>query len=303
MKARPSPSSSSAMAVLLEAAGSSRISPALSSPCASLCDRPGPVVMEYLLEEIPTEEVLGVRAGHVRSDMNHDIPGAARGWIGGLHGALDVRRALVVCNHGVEGVLDRPTRGAAPEMDVRDVYRGSLETGDLELDGERGWRGGDRDRALGSRRTDPVQLENERSRRWRRGRRGDHRARRRRGRSACAGAAAGGRHQDRGQHDRPRHKWKPSSTLYTGVTGEGYLTCSRSQSNSAAKWKGPPESRERGGRSPPREARGWRGGLCVLDGWPARPARAPPQEVAEPEQDQDRSDRAEAGDDVVDGGD
>ena len=44
-------------------------------------------------------------------------------------------------------------------------------------------------------------------------------------------------------------------------------------------------------------------GSGVLGDRPAGASGAPPQEIAKPEQDEDRSDRAQAGDDVVDGGD
>src|SRR6478735_1368179 len=61
------------MAVLLEAAGSSRISPCASSPSASLSDRPGPVVMDCLLEQVSAEQVPGVRGDHVGPDVDqHD---------------------------------------------------------------------------------------------------------------------------------------------------------------------------------------------------------------------------------------
>src|SRR5207302_2462821 len=42
--------------------------------------------------------------------------------------------------------------------------------------------------------------------------------------------------------------------------------------------------------------------LCVLDDRPAGAAGASPQQIAEAEEDQDRTNRSEAGDDVVDGG-
>src|SRR5487761_388659 len=152
------------MAVLLEAAGSSRISPAPSSPGASLRDRPGPVVMESLLEVVPTEEVLGVRAVHVGADMNDDVPGAARGWLDGLNCGFAVRHALVVGDHAIEGERDAPTRSAAPDVDVRDIYRGGLESTDLELDCQRGRGGGPGDRPFRGRRTNPVELEDQRCR-------------------------------------------------------------------------------------------------------------------------------------------
>src|SRR5216683_2762390 len=155
MKAYTSSNSSSAMSVARAALGRSTTSPdpdgATDSP-----GRWGSTVMKLLREQVPAEEVGGVRAPQVRPGVHDDIPGP-------------VRVALCVGDDLLEGDGDIPALRAAADVDVRDVRRERLRSMDDHLDRDARRRGRRRDiQRPRSGCVDPVELETEatRRRRW-----------------------------------------------------------------------------------------------------------------------------------------
>src|SRR6266849_3757653 len=169
MKAYTSSNSSSAMSVARVALGRSTTSPdpdgATDSP-----GRWGSTVMKLLREQVPAEEVGGVRAPQVRPGVHDDIPGPVGGRV---HGAGDqgghVRVALCVGDDLLEGDGDIPALRAAADVDVRDVRRERLQSMDDHLDRDARRRGRRRDiQRPRSGCVDPVELETEatRRRRW-----------------------------------------------------------------------------------------------------------------------------------------
>src|SRR2546422_3798111 len=147
-------SSSSAMSVAREAAGSSTTSAgslALSSgvmPC---------------LEEVAAHQVARARALHVGPRVDDDVPLAARGRIGDVEGRPGVRRSQTVGDDLIQRERDDAPRRlrASTDMDVRHVRRVRLQAGDLQLDGRRTLAGGDRDGSGCSGGVDRVELEGE----------------------------------------------------------------------------------------------------------------------------------------------
>src|SRR6266850_8094160 len=120
MNAYTSSSSSSAMSAARAAAGSWSTFSVSSDPTA--CSSGGRSRFMPLREEIPAEQVRGVRALHVGTRVDDDIPGAVRRGIGHpLDGRLDVRLALAVGDDLVQGKLDVAGLLAAADVNVRDV--------------------------------------------------------------------------------------------------------------------------------------------------------------------------------------
>src|SRR5258708_2715223 len=134
MKAYTSSSSSSAMSVAREALESSMTSPAWSDGVDGSPGLLGSEVMKQLREQIPAEQVGGVRALHVRSRVHDHVPGAGRGRIGGGDGRFRVGVALGVGRHLVQADGDAPPLLAAAQVDVRDVLRVGLKPADRELE-------------------------------------------------------------------------------------------------------------------------------------------------------------------------
>src|SRR5216683_4332863 len=134
MKAYTSSSSSRAMSVARVALGSSTTSPESSDDANESLGLRGSRVMQLLREQVPAEQIGGVRTLHVRSRVHDHVPGAGRGRIGGGDGRFRVGVALGVGRHLVQADGDAPPLLAAPQVDMRDVLRVGLEATDRELE-------------------------------------------------------------------------------------------------------------------------------------------------------------------------
>src|SRR5260370_17047538 len=99
MKAYTSSSSSSAMSVARVALGSSTTSPESSDDADESLGLRGSRVMQLLREQVPAEQISGVRALHVRSCMHHGVPGAVRRRIGCVQSRPAVGVPLAVRPH------------------------------------------------------------------------------------------------------------------------------------------------------------------------------------------------------------
>src|SRR5256885_13554555 len=155
MKAYTIPSSSRAMSVAREAAGS------WTTSAGSLARSSG--VMPCL-EEIAAHQIARACALHVRSGVDDDVPRAAGGRIGDVvERRLGVRCSLPVGNHLVQRERDAAPRrrGASPDMDVRHVRGVRLQAGYPQLDRHRTLAGGDGDGSGSPGAVDRVELEGE----------------------------------------------------------------------------------------------------------------------------------------------
>src|SRR5712692_6003838 len=122
MKAYTSSSSSRAMSVARDALESSTTSPAWSGGIAGSVGLWGFEVMKLLREQIPAEQIGGVRPLHVRHLVR------------GVDGRFRVGIALAVGRHSVQADSDAPPRLAAAEVNVRDVLRVGLKAADDHVD-------------------------------------------------------------------------------------------------------------------------------------------------------------------------
>src|ERR1700674_4995903 len=121
MKAYTSSSSSRAMSVARDALESSMTSPAWSDGAAGSRGLWGSEVMKLLREQIPAEQIGGVRTLHVRPRVHDHVPGAGGGRVGGADRRFRVGAALAVGRHIAQEDGDAASLLAAAQVNVRDV--------------------------------------------------------------------------------------------------------------------------------------------------------------------------------------
>src|SRR5260370_15739517 len=121
MKAYTSSSSSRAMSVARDALESSTTSPACSGGAAGSLGLRESEVMKRLREQIPAEQIGGVRPLHIRPRVHDHVPGAGRRRIDGTDGRFRVGVALGVGRHLVQTDGGASELQAAATEDVRDM--------------------------------------------------------------------------------------------------------------------------------------------------------------------------------------
>src|SRR6202158_514153 len=134
MNAYTSSSSSRAMSVARDALESSTTSPACSDGASGSLRLWGSEVMKRLREQVPAEQIGGVRTLHVRSGVYDHVPRAGRGRIGRADGRFGVGVALGVGHHLVQADGDAAALLTAAQVNVGDVLRVGLKAADGELD-------------------------------------------------------------------------------------------------------------------------------------------------------------------------
>src|SRR3989442_2211286 len=118
------------MSVAREAAGSSTTSPAAWSAGAGWSGGSGSLVMTAARsrrtssgEQVPAEQVAGVRSLHVRPGVHDDVPVAGLRRIDSPQSGPGDPRPRAIRDHLVEGEHDPAALRAAAEVDVRDMRR------------------------------------------------------------------------------------------------------------------------------------------------------------------------------------
>src|SRR5216684_2377782 len=168
MKAYTSSSSSRAMSVARVALGSSTTSPESSDDADESLGLRGSRVMQLLREQVPAEQIAGVRALHVRSCVHDYVPGAGGGRIDGApDGRFRVGVAQGVGRHLVQADRNAAPLLAAAQVDVRDVLRDGLKAADGLVD-RHAPRLDDQCRGANGRGIDPDEFEADRPLRCRR---------------------------------------------------------------------------------------------------------------------------------------